>query len=631
MTREIFKLAPVVMAVLMSVSTAWCATFYVDKANGSDSNDGLSEGAAFESISKAAEVAAAGDAVLIKSGEYAEAIAPANSGTDGNPIVFEAFPGHAPLILGSERIENWTHYSNNIYYTTIPWNVAPNSYPQPYQDRIPITSASGAGSPYSSMQASLTEVAGPGDWFFDRNTNRLYLHLHDIGKGCDPVDYLIEAAKRRNCFNLGRRSYIELKGLKMGFTYGSDTEEGAVMLYNSHYVTLEDNTIYNSGGCGIEIKDWAGANSHIDINNNVIHTNWDYGILLINNYEDVFLTVKNNTLYGNTRQGISLNYGNHIIIMGNEVFENDHFPRVGSDHAGIFVGYCQNVEIAYNECYNNPAEGTDYFSGGVYCMMGSGALIHHNICYGNTTGILVQDHDYAEIYNNTLHHNSILGFFAQRSEYGTFKNNIVAAPPGGGSQEEGLIVIEEKTGWTLDYNLYYQTHESNMMVWGNYCYPPSEFEDYRAASGNDAHGPAPYVDPGLSDPANRDFSLAPASPCIDAGENVGLTVDFSGTPAPQGVAYDMGAHEYCKSDPIRILSRGFTTFQAAYASAAANARILGRRAILNQGLTCNRDIPVTLIGGFNCDFSGRIGGRGAMADALIISAGAVTVEAIVLQ
>lgn len=245
--RVIFKLAPVVMAVLMSVSTAWCATLYVDKATGNDSNDGLSDGAALESISKAAEVAAAGDTVLIKAGEYAEAIVPANSGADGNPIVFEAFPGHAPLILGSERIENWTHYSNNVYYTTIPWNVAPASYPQPRQDRIPITNTSGAGvSPYSSMRASLTEVTSPGDWFFDRTTNRLYLHLHDSGKGLDPDDYLIEAAKRRNCFNLGRRSYIELKGLTMGFTYGSDTEEGAVMLYDSHYISLEDNTIYTT-------------------------------------------------------------------------------------------------------------------------------------------------------------------------------------------------------------------------------------------------------------------------------------------------------------------------------------------------------------------------------------------------
>lgn len=140
----------------------------------------------------------------------------------------------------------------------------------------------------------------------------------------------------------------------------------------------------------------------------------------------------------------------------------------------------------------------------------------------------------------------------------------------------------------------------------------------------------PSVDPVLYDPDDRDFSLASASPCIDAGVNVGLTADFSGTPAPQGEAYDMGAHEYCQADPVRILSRDFTTFQAAYASAAANARILGRRAILDQGLASNRDIPVTLVGGFNCDFSGHIGST-TMAGALEISAGAVTVEGIVLQ
>ena len=532
------------MTVSMFVSAGWAATFYVDQATGDDFNDGLSESAAFESISCAAAVAAAGDTVLIKSGEYAESVVPANSGEEGTPIVFAAFPGHTPLILGSERIEDWTNYDGNVYYATIPWDVVSDTYPQPHQDRIPMTSASGASvSPYSSMQASLNDVAGPGDWFFDRNGRKLYLHVYDTGQGYDPGDYLIEVAKRRHCFNLGRRSHIEVKGLNMGFTYGSDTEEGVVMLYNSHHISIENNTICNSGGCGIEMKDWAGANSNIAIENNTIHTNWDYGILLINDCEDVLLTVENNTLYGNTRQGISLNYGNFIAVTGNIVFENDHFSQVGSDHAGMFLSSCQDVEISFNECYGNPAEGTDYFSGGIYVMLGAGALIHHNICHGNTTGILVQDHDYAEIYNNTLYRNSVLGFFAQRSEWGTFENNIVVAPPGGSSQGEGLVVIEEKTGWTLDFNLYYQTHESNMMVWDDYCYPPSKYEDYKAASGNDADSLAPYVEPGLSDPDNGDFSLLPTSPCIDAGVDVGLAEDFAGTLLPQGNGFDIGAYE----------------------------------------------------------------------------------------
>jgi hypothetical protein len=58
----------------------------------------------------------------------------------------------------------------------------------------------------------------------------------------------------------------------------------------------------------------------------------------------------------------------------------------------------------------------------------------------------------------------------------------------------------------------------------------------------------------LADPANGDFHLQPASPCIDAGCNVsGLAVDFEGDARPydgtlnprgDGSDFDIGADEF---------------------------------------------------------------------------------------
>ncbi|MBU0764946.1 MAG: T9SS type A sorting domain-containing protein [Bacteroidetes bacterium] len=54
----------------------------------------------------------------------------------------------------------------------------------------------------------------------------------------------------------------------------------------------------------------------------------------------------------------------------------------------------------------------------------------------------------------------------------------------------------------------------------------------------------PADDPLFSDAANGDFSLQPASTCINAGTDVGAPdTDITGTPRPQGAAIDMGGYE----------------------------------------------------------------------------------------
>ena len=56
---------------------------------------------AFRSLSDAAAIAEAGDHVLIRGGNYQEALIPANSGQPDAPIVFRAFDNETPVITGS--------------------------------------------------------------------------------------------------------------------------------------------------------------------------------------------------------------------------------------------------------------------------------------------------------------------------------------------------------------------------------------------------------------------------------------------------------------------------------------------------------------------------------------------------
>jgi len=53
-----------------------------------------------------------------------------------------------------------------------------------------------------------------------------------------------------------------------------------------------------------------------------------------------------------------------------------------------------------------------------------------------------------------------------------------------------------------------------------------------------------------------DFNLKPSSPAIDAGIDVGLTRDYSGSIVPAGGAPDIGAYEFMSESPPPIPTSG---------------------------------------------------------------------------
>jgi hypothetical protein len=88
-----------VLALLISGS-AGAADYYVDQAKGSSGGSG-SEAAPFQDLDQCAGVVQPGDTCWIKSGTYSKgyvAYTPGRSGTSSNPITFQAFPGHYPVI-----------------------------------------------------------------------------------------------------------------------------------------------------------------------------------------------------------------------------------------------------------------------------------------------------------------------------------------------------------------------------------------------------------------------------------------------------------------------------------------------------------------------------------------------------
>ena len=109
----------IVLPFLLLVLNSFAKDIYVSK-EGDHSNDGTLENP-YLTITKAAEVAVAGDTVYIREGTYEETLAPLNSGTAGSPIIFQSYPGERVIITAMEALSGWTQDSGAIYKITVPF------------------------------------------------------------------------------------------------------------------------------------------------------------------------------------------------------------------------------------------------------------------------------------------------------------------------------------------------------------------------------------------------------------------------------------------------------------------------------------------------------------------------------
>jgi hypothetical protein len=114
-----------IMFVLGLSSAAPATTYYVSSSTGSDSNTGNSSGAAWQSVAKVnAQSFSAGDSILFRRGDvWNESLAPAASGTAGNPITFDAYgAGAPPNLTGYYAVPSsaWVLVTGNAWKAPVP-------------------------------------------------------------------------------------------------------------------------------------------------------------------------------------------------------------------------------------------------------------------------------------------------------------------------------------------------------------------------------------------------------------------------------------------------------------------------------------------------------------------------------
>jgi hypothetical protein len=118
------RLRWLLIALLLTFSQrAWARDYVVNGQHpqASDDNPGTAE-QPLKTIAKAAQLAQAGDMVIVKAGVYREAVKLRSSGTPEAPIAFVADPPGSVVITGADVVTGWKRLPGDAPIYCVSWN-----------------------------------------------------------------------------------------------------------------------------------------------------------------------------------------------------------------------------------------------------------------------------------------------------------------------------------------------------------------------------------------------------------------------------------------------------------------------------------------------------------------------------
>ncbi len=260
---------------------------------GHDQNPGT-KSAPFLTIQRAADLAQAGDRVVVHGGVYREWVRPRNGGwNEDSRIVYEAAEGEHPIIKGSEQITGWMSVEGTVWKVELDngffggfnpyavplggdWFVGPLDYAvhpgEVYQNGKSFYEARSLEevfhpairtvSPHETWDGREEKILEPErtlyQWFCEagRDTTVIYANF----QGADPNQELVEINVRKFCFFPERTgvNYITVRGFEMaqaaaGWAPPTAMQEGLIGPNWSRGWIIENNVIHDAKCSGISI------------------------------------------------------------------------------------------------------------------------------------------------------------------------------------------------------------------------------------------------------------------------------------------------------------------------------------------------------------------------------------------
>lgn len=370
--------------------------------NGNDGNVGSAE-KPFRSISRAAQLAKAGDTVTVHGGVYREWVKPRQGGkSDEERIVYRAAKGERAVIKGSEIISDWRR-SDGIWTASVS-NEIFGDY-NPYVQVIdgdwllePRNPFRHTGEVYLNGKA-LHEVFGtdevrqnPGTWYAEPTDGSTEFFVNFGSE--DPNGELVEINVRKCCFYPDKTglNYITVQGFEMAQAacpWAPPTAEqfGMLGVHWSRGWIIEDNILHDAKCSAVSL----GKNATIADNAASVggrKSGYQYQI------ENIFRaekfgwtkdkvgshTVRNNLIFDCGQNGIvgqmgcafSEIYGNHIYNIGNK----NEFR--GWEIAGIKFHAAIDVQI-----HDNCIHDCGWVSGIWLDWQAQGTRVSRNLMWGN--------------------------------------------------------------------------------------------------------------------------------------------------------------------------------------------------------------------------------------------------------
>ncbi len=498
------------VAVLLTTSTAFAATYYVDAANPSATDGGSgSVSVPYKTIQAAVTArATAGNTIIVKPSVYRETVTFPAAGSSGSRIVLQSSaPG--VIINGSDDfsgVNKWVNIAGNVYLASsvnwVPGQVFKNGA------RL----ASSASAPSSLPSNSYRYVAGIG----------LYVN---VGGG-NPGSQTLEVGRRANGLVIGQ-SYITIDGVKV-----TQTDDKAVSIPPSPTgVIVQNCTVTFANKFGIQVD----GGTSVSLIKNVVGDNNDHGIFVTG---------------GSTS----------CIVRGNESYGNAR-PSARAAN-GININASPSCTVENNRCHDNQDSGIQFYNGS------NNGISRNNVSYENG------DHGYDHIastgvkhFNDIAYLNFKDGFSIEGSSSGCTMMNCIAVDNGLTANEVNLWVdAASLTGFVSDYNVIWNSVAGVDPIKINTTKYAS-LAAYRSAFPSlDSH--SKQVDPKWIFPASSNFRPMAGSPLVDAGiggqsgwsstDHDGLArqdvsgVSNTGSGSPS--FSDIGAYEYRPAGAVPVAS-----------------------------------------------------------------------------